>query len=126
VAIEGLRTRVVLPAAVAQQAHLSVADVESTIAVKESQADTWMAHPGIQGIGVGASDDNPFNPAVVIFTVMGEQHPPIPATLNGIRTKVIDSDHFRAFGWGKETVQTPSCSSKPAAPATKLNLRGSL
>jgi len=126
IAVEGLRTRVILPAAVAQQAHLSVADVESTIAVKELQAGSWMSQPGIQGIGVGASDDNPFNPAVVIFTVMGEEHPPIPATLNGIRTKVIDSDRFRAYGWGKETVETPSCSSKPAAAEPKLNLRGSL
>jgi hypothetical protein len=125
-AVEGLRTRVILPAAVAQQAHLTVADVERTMAIKDTHSGAWMSQPGIQGIGVAVSDDNPFDPAVVIFTIMGEQHPPVPATLNGIRTKVIESDRFRAYGWGKETVEAPACSQKPAAAAPKLNLRGSL
>jgi len=29
-----------------------------------------------------------------------------------LRTKIIEGDRFRAFGWGKETVQ-PLCSKKP-------------
>lgn len=125
-AIEGLRTRVILPAAVMQQAHLTVADVERTIGVKELHADAMMAQAGIQGIGVAVSDDNPLDPAVLIFTVTGEQHPPIPATIDGIRTRVIESDRFRAFGWGKETVQTPTCSGKAAKPELKLDFRGKL
>ena len=125
-AIEGLRTRVMLPASVAQQARLTTTDVERTIAVKELHADEMMAQPGIQGIGVAASDDNPFDPAVLIFTVAGEQHPPIPATLNGLRTKVIESDRFRAFGWGKETINPPTCSTKPTTHEVKVKIGGRL
>lgn len=112
VTVEGMRTRVVLPAAAAQQARLSAADVERTTAVKEFYADQLMSERGIQGVGVSFSADNPLDPAVMIFTIAGEQHPPIPATLNGIRTRVLESGRFRAFGWGKETVPSMGSCSK--------------
>jgi hypothetical protein len=125
--VEGLRTRVVLPAAVTQQAHLAAADVDRAIAVKETHVGSMMAQPGIQGIGVAVSEDNPLEPAVLILTVIGEQHPPIPATLDGVRTKVIESEHVRAFGWGKETVNpVSSCAGKASSPTPKMSLRGRL
>jgi hypothetical protein len=107
--IEGLRTRLALPVAMAQQAHLTATDVERTTAVKELYVDELMSQPGIQGVGVTVSEDNPLEPAVVIFTIAGERHLPIAAILNGIRTKVIESDRIRAFGWGQEAVKPAAC-----------------
>ncbi|HWZ42216.1 MAG TPA: hypothetical protein VNW97_02010 [Candidatus Saccharimonadales bacterium] len=120
VEIEGLRTRLVLPAWAAQQAHLTAGDVERTTAIKELHVDELMSQPGIQGVGVAISDDNPLEPAVVIFTILGEQHLPVPPTLNGIRTKVIESDRIRAFGWGQETVRPAACTGRVSAPVKGL------
>jgi hypothetical protein len=87
---------------------LSLADLDQATAVKENHADL-MTQPGVQGIGVGRSSDNPAEPAIVIYVLAGQAHPPIPAVLDGVRTKVIEGDRFRAFGWGKETVTPSKC-----------------
>ena len=115
--VEGMRTRVVLPAAAARQASLSAEDIDRATAVKEFYVAHLMSERGIQGVGVSASADNPLDPAVMIFTIAGEPHPPIPATLDGIRTRVLESARIRAFGWGRETVpSTGSCSKAGSAP----------
>jgi hypothetical protein len=126
--VEGMRTRVVLPAAVAQQAHLAVADVQRALAVKGTHVDNLMSWPGIQGVGVTASEDNPLEPAMLVLTVIGEEHPPIPATIDGLRTKVIETEQVRAFNWGAEAVTAPpvSCGKSSQSAAPKINLRGKL
>jgi len=125
--VEGMRTRIVLPAAVAQQARLAPADVQRALAVKGTHVDNLMSQPGIQGVGVTFSDDNPLEPAMLILTVIGEGHPPIPATIDGLRTKVVEAEQIRAYNWGAEAVTAPaaSCgkSSKTAAPKIKLSGR---
>jgi hypothetical protein len=126
--VEGMRTRLVLPEAVAQQAHLAIADVRRAIAVKGVHVDNLMSQPGIQGVGVTFSEDNPLEPAMLVLTVIGQEHAPIPATIDGLRTKVVEAEQVRAYNWGTEAVTAPavSCgkSSRSAAPA--INLRGRL
>ena len=85
-----------------------------------------MSQPGIQGVGVTFSDDNPLEPAMLVITVIGQEHPPIPATIDGLRTKVIDTEQINAFNWGTEAVTAPAAScgkSKSAAPKIKLRSR---
>ncbi len=98
--LDGVRTRVFrlgegMPV-------LSMADLDQATAVKESHS-SLMEEPGIQGIGVGRSSDDPAETAIVIYVLAGQPHPPIPALLGGVRTKIVEGDRFRAFGWGKET-----------------------
>ncbi|HEY6307697.1 MAG TPA: hypothetical protein VI488_14690 [Candidatus Angelobacter sp.] len=114
--IDGVRTRIVaatqtLPAPLPV---LNAQDMDQAIAVKDDHADALMSQPGggVQGVGVGRSDDNPAEAAIVIYVVTGVERPAIPATLDGIRTKIVKGDRFRAFGWGKETAPATKCTKK--------------
>jgi hypothetical protein len=83
------------------------------IAVKENHADKLMAQSGgVQGVGVGRSSDNPAEPAVVIYVITGMDRPAIPAVLDGVRTRIVEGDRFRAFGWGRETAPTAKCTKR--------------
>jgi hypothetical protein len=88
---------------------LAAGDIDQTTAVKESHAAALMSQPGIQGIGVGRSSDNPSETAVVIYVVRGQDHSTIPQVLDGVRTKIVEGDRFRAFDWGKNTVAPTRC-----------------
>jgi hypothetical protein len=72
-------------------------------AVKTRHAQGLLRQAGIQGVGVGASDDDPAEPAIVVYVVAGMGHAPVPSELDGIPTKVVSTDRFRASGWN-ETV----------------------
>lgn len=107
--LDGVRTRVIRPGE--GMPLLGLADMERATAVKESHADL-MAQPGIQGVGVGRSSDNPAETAIVIYVLAGRPHLPIPAVLDGVRTKIVEGDRFRAFGWGNETRPATGCTKK--------------
>jgi hypothetical protein len=55
-----------------------------------------MSSPGVQGIAVGRSDDNPAEPAILIYTLKGVAHAPIAPVIGGVRTKIIESGPFVA------------------------------
>jgi hypothetical protein len=111
--IEGVRTAVVSTGSANGRAPvLSLADIDNARAVKEAHAAEWMSQSGIQGVGVGRSDDNPTETAIVIYVISGIAHPAIPATVDGVRTKIVAGDRFRAFGWGREQQPVTRCSKK--------------
>jgi hypothetical protein len=56
-----------------------------------------MNQPGIQGVGVTLSMDNPTEAAISIYLVKGAAHPAIPAVIDGVRTRVFTSERFKAF-----------------------------
>jgi hypothetical protein len=96
--IDGVRTKVVYTAeAAAMQPRFTEADIVRSAAVKDAHAQSLMSQNGIQGVGVGASADAPGETALVIFTVTGEQHAPIPAVIDGVRTKIVDGSRFKAY-----------------------------
>lgn len=95
--LDGVRTKVVAGRTTAQMPVLSAEDFDHAIAVKEDHVADLMSQPGIQGVGVGRSSDNPAEPAIVIYVVSGVSHPAIPATIRGIRTKIVAGDRFRAY-----------------------------
>lgn len=91
--LDGVRTRVIYAGT---PPSLTNAQLESTIAIKQAHRDAVMSSRGIQGIAVGQSDDNPAEPAILIYTIKGVPHDPIPAVIDGVRTKVIESTRFTA------------------------------
>lgn len=107
--LDSVRTRVVYENAPAPRA--SVADINRAAAIVQIHAPALMKQPGIQGVGVGVSDDNTAETALVIYVISGMPHPEIPAVIEGMRTKIIEGDRFRAFGWGHET-RPSACSQK--------------
>lgn len=111
--VGGVRTRVVYANGSAPRAGVDI--INSAIKIKDAHAGSLMSQSGIQGVGVGVSDDNPAEAAMVIYVISGMPHPEIPVVMDGLRTKIIEGDRFRAFGWGHET--------KPAACSVKRQVK---
>jgi len=76
------------------------ADLAAAKTVKEKYAASLMQQPGILGVGVTSSLDNPSEAAVMVFVEAGKPHNPIPLELDGVRVRVKSTDKFRAYGWG--------------------------
>jgi hypothetical protein len=91
---------------------LSDVEVAGATAVKEKHANRLMSDPAIFGVGVGRSADDRSRAAVVIY-VDRDASRVIPAQVDGVRTKVIRTDRFRAYGWGKQSEERPACSPGP-------------
>jgi len=112
-AIDGVRTKVVFSAGAGAPApSLSVDDMDRATAAKEIYAGGMMSQPGVQGVGVGRSNDNPQETAIVIYVISGMPRTVIPQLLDGVRTQIVEGERFRAFGWGKETRLPRQCSKK--------------
>lgn len=118
--IDGVRTKVIrgtefrpLQNGAAQTASalpsISEPEVARVRATKEQHAQELMQNPAILGVGVGASNDNPGEAAMVVFVEKGKSVT-VPAQIDGARTRVIETDRFRTFNWGKSTVK--ACSRK--------------
>lgn len=94
---DGVRTKVVAARATAQMPALGSQDFAHAIAVKENHVADLISGPGIQGVGVGRSSDNPAEAAIVIYVIIGVSRPAIPATIEGVRTRIVAGDRFRAY-----------------------------
>jgi hypothetical protein len=70
--------------------------------VKTTHAKELMKQPGVQGVGVTSSVDSPGEAALMIFVIRGVTHPPIPAVIDGLRTRVRESSRFKAGNGGAE------------------------
>jgi hypothetical protein len=96
--IDGVRTKVVYSAqAAVMQPRITEADITRTVAIKDSSAAGLMGQSGIQGVGVGLSSDAPGETAIVIYIITGQPHQEIPATIGGVRTKIIAGTRFKAY-----------------------------
>lgn len=113
--IEGMRTRIIEtgnPAAqgavtqeqsvqlVAESAALQTTEIpasaiENARQIKEKHAAELMSDPAIVGVGVGGSFDSPGEPAIGIFVLKNKAHRSIPATIDGVRTRIKETPGFR-------------------------------
>jgi hypothetical protein len=117
--VDGVRTKIVVnseSAAAQTQTHqsaatiapLSEAETSRARSVKEARAHELMSHnSAIVGVGVGASDDSPGEAALVIFVEQGKSVA-LPNVIDGLRTRVVATDPFRTYNWGKRTVKACS------------------
>jgi len=109
--VGGVEHAVACPAAAgaASSSTTVAADaVRHAAAAKNRHAAGLLAQRGIQGVGVGTSDTDPSQAAIVIYVVAGSDHAPLPADVEGVPVKVVRSDRFRASGWNEDA--TESCS----------------
>ena len=95
--IDGVRTRLVFDATANPHFSIGAQELERATIVKEAHVGSLMGQPGIQGVGVSMSADNPAETAVSIYVVKGVAHAPIPAVIDGVRTRVFEGDRFRAY-----------------------------
>lgn len=103
----------------APQLVYSVSDAEIARAkvVHTAHVARLRKQPGIQGVGIGSSIDSPGEAALMIFTIRGVPHDPIPAVIDGLRTRVRESSRFRAGTTGPQVQR--ACKVAPAKAATK-------
>jgi hypothetical protein len=92
---------------------ISEAELTRAKAVHAARANEQMSQPGVQGVGITSSLDAPREAALMIFLVRGVAHNPVPAVIDGLRTRVRESSRFVA-GSG-DARPSGAC----AAPATK-------
>ena len=118
-AVDGVRTRIVEAAlfdrrgtvsaeesealektAAAPQMVYAVSNAEIARAklVHAAHVATLMKQAGVQGVGIGSSVDSPGEAALVVAVIRGVAHEPIPAMIDGLRTRVRESSRFRAGG----------------------------
>ena len=99
--IEGVRTKLIY--GTAQSPALTLEGIGAATRIKDARVRDLMAQEGIMGVGVGRSEDAAGEPALVIYVEQGRFRSSIPAEIDGIRTKIVEGDRFRAFRWGRET-----------------------
>jgi hypothetical protein len=117
VEIEGMRTRVIetgnpaaqgamsqeqsaqlaAESAATQAAEISASAIENARQIKQKHVAELMSDPAVMGVGVGASFDSPSEPAIGIFVLKNKAHKPIPATIDGVRTRIKETGPFRAI-----------------------------
>jgi hypothetical protein len=115
VELDGVRTKVVFApsaqpqSAQTQPAPFGIPQSETTRAraAKQHHAQELMSTQSVLGVGIGASSDSPGEGAVVIFIEKGSSVS-APVAVDGVRTKVIVSEPFRTFNWGRRTVKACS------------------
>jgi hypothetical protein len=94
--LNGAQTARLISAANALAVSLTDADVSNAINVKEAHVGELMAHKSVQGVGVAASLDAPGEPAIMIYVLKGQPHDFVPATLDGVRTRIKETTPFKA------------------------------
>lgn len=75
-------------------ATASAEALQKATAVRDAHAPELLAHPEVQAAGIGASYDNPHEPAILLFVTKGQPRTNLPATVDGIRTRIIEGDLF--------------------------------
>src|ERR1700722_9344545 len=106
----------------AQAIEIPVSAIEQTKSVKEQHVMELMSDPAVVGVGVSASLDSPGDPALMIYVLKGKTHNAIPASIDGVRTRIKETSPFRAnvAHPAKSTTTAAGCHVPKSAPATTL------
>jgi hypothetical protein len=136
--VDGVRTRVIEQPLFAKRGAISMEDsamLEKSVAtpqllysvsdaemarakvVHTTHVEALMKQAGVQGVGIGSSIDSPGEAALMIFTIQGVPQDPIPAVIDGLRTRVRESTRFRAGSVGSEVQR--ACKLAPVKAITK-------
>jgi hypothetical protein len=74
------------------------AEIQNAVAARDTHADRLLAIVGVRGIGVGPSLDYEGTAAVLIFVAPGTVHNTLPAQLDGVRTRIVETNNESARG----------------------------
>jgi len=72
--------------------------IQRATAVRDANAAALMSHTEVEAVGVGASWDNPGEAAIVLFVAKGQPRTGIPASVDGIRTRIAEGEFFAERG----------------------------
>jgi len=66
--------------------------MQRAAAVGDANVPALMAHPEVEAVGVGTSLDNPGEAAIVLFVARGQPRTGVPASVDGIRTRIVEGE----------------------------------
>jgi hypothetical protein len=66
--------------------------------VRDAHAAELMAHSEVQAVGVGASYDNPAEPAILLFVTKGQPRTNFPDVVDDVRTRIVEGESFAQHG----------------------------
>jgi hypothetical protein len=96
--------------------------IAQTKTVKEQHLTELMSDPAVVGVGVSASLDSPGDPALMIYVLKGKAHQAIPASIDGVRTRIKETSPFRAnVAHPLKSPVGAGCHVPKNTPATALN-----
>lgn len=72
--------------------------LQKAVATRDLHAPELLSHPEVQAVGVGSSYDNPTEPAILFFVTQGQARTNLPAQVDGIRTRIVESPLFAQRG----------------------------
>ena len=105
-----------------QSVEISDAAIRQTKSIKEQHATELMGDPAVVGVGVSASLDSPGDPALMIYVLKGKAHQAIPASIDGVRTRIQETSPFRAnVAHPLKSPVAAGCHVRKNTPATMLN-----
>jgi hypothetical protein len=113
--------QLVSQSAEAETVTISDAAIAQTKSVKEQHAESLMGDPAVIGVGVSASLDSPGDAALMIYVLKGKAHGAIPATIDGVRTRIKETGPFRANVAHPAKTTGAGCRVPKSAPTTGLN-----
>jgi hypothetical protein len=99
-------------------------ELERAKVVHSAHVDELMKLPGVQGVGITSSADAPGEAALMIYLIRGAKHNPIPAVVDGLRTRVRETSRFTAGRRGQEPEQ--GCKVQMGNTAEHKALRGKI
>jgi len=106
----------------AQAIEIPASAIEQSKTVKEQHVTELMSDPAVVGVGVSASLDSPGDPALMIYVLKGKAHNPIPASIDGVRTRIKETSPFRAnVAHPAKSTTAAGCHVPKSAPANTLN-----
>jgi hypothetical protein len=76
----------------------SAEELQKALAVRDVHAPELLGYPEVQAAGVGASYDTPAEAAILLFVTKGQPRTNLPATVDGIRTRIIEGKLFATRG----------------------------
>ena len=81
-----------------QKAAPSAEALAQATSARDAHGAELLGHPEVQAVGVGASYDNPGEPAILLFVTKGQARTNLPRAVDGVRTRVIEGDAFSQRG----------------------------
>jgi len=83
---------------IAATTSLTEAAAQKAATARDAHAPELSSHPEVQAVGVGASYDNPSEPAILFFVTKGQARSGLPAEVDGVRTRIVEADLFSRRG----------------------------
>lgn len=89
-------TRQVLNSAAARQVMYATraGEFQRAQTVRDAHVNELLKQPGVLGVGLTSSVDAPGESAVMIYVARGQSEEAIPATIDGVRTRIRQSSRF--------------------------------